>query len=408
VAHWFRAAARLYRARPWRVFPSDGFIRVACDFLGMEAGALCVVGQVGESFGFVLFRKVEEAAAFIKLADQLEAGRQPAVPQHMVFRYDSREEAGPVLAREIEVHGWEIADPRAVPGIVVVDEERVTRWLTRSELVGVTAVMEALADLIDAEPELAGAWGEGRPCERLSEVPTALGAITVEIGAPLWLPEEAPLEIDQEDARMASLLGVDGSIDEELLQRYRAAILERFARSPEATPEHLDCAEMLVEYAARYQGSTIAELPPAALNALLFETIPRKVSVEADAAPEIIEAVKALLGFAARELDSGAASRCLASLQSDAAQRLARALDEPRNFGPAKALLMEGARAGYDVGSRAGLEAWMAETQRRMLSAHAAAPAARAMQPPRARPSAAKTRTKRKAARKARKKTRRR
>src|SRR5437870_3257587 len=47
VAQFFRASAALYRATPWDAVPPDGFLSVTCSQLGIEAGALCVVGQAG-------------------------------------------------------------------------------------------------------------------------------------------------------------------------------------------------------------------------------------------------------------------------------------------------------------------------------------------------------------------------
>jgi len=46
VAAMFAAAARMYRAAPWASIPGDVCIGVSCDLLGLEDGAMVVVGQM--------------------------------------------------------------------------------------------------------------------------------------------------------------------------------------------------------------------------------------------------------------------------------------------------------------------------------------------------------------------------
>jgi hypothetical protein len=45
-------------------------------------------------------------------------------------------------------------------------------------------------------------------------------------------------------------------------------------------------------------------------------------------------------------------------LDGNASQRLARMLADPSRFGPAKAFMMGGRAAGFDMSSQAGLDAW--------------------------------------------------
>jgi hypothetical protein len=172
-----------------KVIPSDGFVSVGCDLLGIDDGALCVVGQMGESYGFALFYTVADAIAYTEAIDEMEAGGDPHIPQFVMFSYDDRARTGPVLMREIQTHGWEIAGPTAYPSVWVIDEDRIMRGLTRAELIGTTAIIEAISELIEETPDLPEAWGGGRvPSVKRSTVATPLGDVGVDIGAPLWLP----------------------------------------------------------------------------------------------------------------------------------------------------------------------------------------------------------------------------
>ncbi|HWM85977.1 MAG TPA: hypothetical protein VNO33_09070 [Kofleriaceae bacterium] len=377
VARMFRAAARFYQLQPWRIFPADGFAWVSCELLGIVDGALCVVGQMGESFGFALFRSVEAAVAFTEAAEANDRGRAAAIPEHLMFSYDDRATIGPALAAEIDAHGWQIAGPRAYPSWQIVDTDRLSRPLARIELAGTTAIIEMFCRLIEFQPALAEAWAGGEPCEESSVVETGLGEVAVEVAAPLWMQSSREVR------------GIE--------------ILTRFGQWPDAAVEHLEWAEMLLEYADDYHDSSLEELTPEVLDELLFETIPRKVSVEADAAPQIVEAVRALLGFGARELGSESAARCLESLRPDAVKRLARELADPDNFGPAKSLFMEGARAGYDVHTQAGMDAWIAVVQRRMANERPRSPERHVTS---SQSTSARNKSKRKAARAARKRRR--
>jgi hypothetical protein len=360
VAHMFRAAAQLYRLQPWRPFPSDGYVSVRCEQLGIEDGALCVVGQMGESFGFVLFRSVDDAVEFVIAADHVEAGRKARFPQHVMFTYDERAALPPAMAGEIRTHGWEVAGPRAYPTFAMVDPDMTACVLTRPELLGVTAIVEGVAALIESEPNLARAWEDDVPVEHSIEVPTAEGTIAVSVQAPLWLPEDAaPARVVEVSPDVESVLDEDGDIDEDLYEAYCAALLSRFEASPDANESRLGWAELIIRQAVEFHGCTLAAFTPEVVGSLVFETIPRTATVEPSAAENVIDALRALLDFAARELDLSSARACLESVPADATERLSRELGDPSRFSPEKSILMAGARAGYDVSTPEGIAEWL-------------------------------------------------
>jgi hypothetical protein len=164
-----------------------------------------------------------------------------------------------------------------------------------------------------------------------------------------------------------ALLDEDGERNDDRVAAYRAAILQRFEASPEAQAEpEAHWAAMLVDYATSYFGKTAEALIPAELDEIVFELIPRKVSVEPEAAPAIVAGLRAFLVFLQRE-HPGHAKRCLAVLDDEASQRLARLLADPSSFGPAKSFVMSGRAAGFDMSSQAGLGAWAAHMQKNNL-----------------------------------------
>ncbi len=165
-----------------------------------------------------------------------------------------------------------------------------------------------------------------------------------------------------------TLFGDDDALDEGRVTAYRNAILGRFDASPEAEAEPAaSWGALLVDYAASYFSRPVTSLSSAELRTIVFEIIPRKLSVEPEAAPAIVAGLRAFLAFVRREHPDSHAEACLASLDGDASQRLARLLADPSRFGPAKAFLMGGRAAGYDMSTQSGADAWIAHMRRHDL-----------------------------------------
>ena len=95
------------------------------------------------------------------------------------------------------------------------------------------------------------------------------------------------------------------------------------------------------------------------MREIVFEIIPRKVSIDASKASWIIEESRALYAFLGREFGLVQASACLRVLGGKAVQNLEAALSDRRNFGTAKSLFMAGGDAGFDMSSKEGIEAFM-------------------------------------------------
>ena len=345
-ARMFRAAAALYRARPWDAIPSDEWIGVECEQLGISAGALTVVGQQGQSYGFLLCRTVGDALVWLTAGERRERGEQAAFPtQFYMFGYDHRRELSPEDVEDVKRQGWEVAGPEAYPSLTVLDHETEARLPTQDELVGVTAIIEALCSML-ADEDVAEAW-EGEAIEWQG----GPGGARVRLVAPLDLP---PPPTHPEDATL-DVLDEHGVVDEVLMDRYRSALMTRLAARDEIPDEVLAAAEMLVTFAAQYHGVTFGAITASQLEALLLETIPAQLAVEPDETGRIISAARELMRFAGEELGSTAAAGALALLDASFETRLARELADPSNFGPGKQLVMAGIAAGYDMSTEEGV-----------------------------------------------------
>ncbi|MEM7678436.1 MAG: hypothetical protein AAF449_20790 [Myxococcota bacterium] len=158
-----------------------------------------------------------------------------------------------------------------------------------------------------------------------------------------------------------------------------------------------------MDLSADHLGHTIATLGAKDLREVLFELIPRKVSIEASKARWIVDELRAFYTFLKREFGLKQADACLRVVGTSAVKKLEAALSDSSNFGMAKSLIMAGADAGFDMASKDGIEAWMQSMQGKPLPPSIPLPGL--PQSPSKKVTKAK-KGKRKAARKARKKNR--
>jgi hypothetical protein len=76
IKSFFRAAANLFRAKPWEVVPSDqGVFSVTIEKLDLRDAALSVIGQMGQSLGFILFSGIDDFEAYLDAANAMARRR---------------------------------------------------------------------------------------------------------------------------------------------------------------------------------------------------------------------------------------------------------------------------------------------------------------------------------------------
>lgn len=306
------------------------------------------------------------------------------------------------MRREIVQHGWEVASAEGYPWLTIVDEDLVGRPPTPRELAIAEALARALPKVLEPRRPLLAAWDGGDPVARTVEVATHLGDVEV---AMLVSYGRAPRATEPR-AEVASLSELDDAEDD-ARRSLEDALMSSFAASPEATGlTELQAGRFVMDFASTYFGATIATLEPGDLHEIVFEIIPRQVSVDASAARGMIEELRALYRYLKRVQGLEQADACLRVLDGDAVARLEDELSDPSKFGMAKSLLSLGRDAGFDMGSKAGIEAWMRALQALALPDGAPLPSLGAPRRPVDSAAARAKKNARKAARKARKKNR--
>ena len=65
MARLFESASALYRAKPWEQVIEQQLVRIDIASMRVDGWVLSVIGGVGESFGFLLFRSIEDFENFV-------------------------------------------------------------------------------------------------------------------------------------------------------------------------------------------------------------------------------------------------------------------------------------------------------------------------------------------------------
>ena len=214
MASFFKAAAALFRAKPWKLVPDDqSLFSITIEQLGVRDAAMSVIGQMGQSFGLVLFSGLDDFEAYLDAADVIELGEEPEMPPHFVLNFERGAELAPELRKEIAEHRWEVAGADAYPWLVAVDEDIVARPPTGKEVTMAEAIALALtSDRWPRRRRCSAAWDGGEPVSRTLSVTTHEGELEVTLCAPYHAC--TPVEFDPSRDILADLAALAQDNDE--------------------------------------------------------------------------------------------------------------------------------------------------------------------------------------------------
>lgn len=208
-------------------------------------------------------------------------------------------------------------------------------------------------------------------------------------------------------------------LDIEQVQLATEALFEHYRQSANAAAfdDPLEGPSMLARFAALHASVTIATLSSRDLEETLFDVIPTKVSVGSEIARNIVETTRAFYVWLKREHALEQADDIIDLLNADAVRELEQQMDDPSNYGPAKAMIMEAMAEGVDLSSKEAIDAFMLSQMQSGETAGSAPmyddvfdsfaePVRTSLTPEQQRASQKKRKKNRKASRKARKKNR--
>ena len=350
------ASVQLFRSGPWLAIPPDVAFSISCEQLGIERGALHVHGWFQDQYSISIFRSLDDAALVARRLDRPGEERGPW-PPHLLFRFDrslGRDDVQAIMTREeLSLRG------RYVPNAFSIDDAFCPVDLTRDELVGMTALLKTLSELLETKSlVLPHAWGGREPIEYSREH----AGTRVALRAPLWLCP--PLRRrDGDPATWRGMILDDDDIDQHGLARHRDAVMRRLQPSLNRGIE-IGPAEQLIELFAFHFGCTIMEITPEQMLMMLIKIVPFRLAVEPGEADLIVDNMRLLLRVA-RDLGSRTAIECLDALDPKIVEWVAKELADERNFSLAKAIGLEGQRAGFDTSTNEGTARWLEEFLRR-------------------------------------------
>jgi len=405
TAAFFKAAAHLFQDAPWAVVPDDETaFSVTIEQLGVHDAVLSVAGQTGEHCGLRLFATLDDFEGFLDATGTLSLDEVADLPPHLLLVFETVAGISAAAREEVSEHQWQVASDDAYPVLIAAQEQGSDRAPTAEEVAIAEALALSLPRVTAEEEALWDAWDGLQPLSRSVSVSTYAGEVEVVLATPY--SKRRPKFDPSHDilADLAALSRDVYEIDHDARQDLEDELVGRFITSPEGKALHETFAcRFVMELAANHVGQTIATLDAEDLGEVLFNVIPRKVSVAPSEALDIVEQLRAFYRFLKRELELEHADPCLKLLGGDAVERLEAALSDSANYGMAKSMVMAGADAGYDMGTQEGIESWMRLMEDEPLPSVMSTPG---RPKPISKKAAQAKKNKRKAARKARKKNR--
>lgn len=155
----------------------------------------------------------------------------------------------------------------------------------------------------------------------------------------------------------------EGEIDEEAASRYAEELAKRFAESPEGAAlasrgiEAGHYLYMFLDYALRYIGVSLFEMDASDVRQTL-RVLAEKVTARPEDFDRAIPELEAFCDFVGRAFAFEEAAAWKRALQ-DYAPEFRRAIRDPRRWGMAKSMMMEGLSRGFDLSSEEGINRWL-------------------------------------------------
>ncbi len=158
-----------------------------------------------------------------------------------------------------------------------------------------------------------------------------------------------------------NLLNDDGEFDDDELNKYFDTLDDLFAESPEceALTEHeTSYLSLLFSFGRDYFGALPSTLSEGDLREILFELIPRKVTMEPVEAEPLVLEFQAFFRFLHREFSVSDAARLAEICDQSAARKLKSLLSDSSTFGLAKSFFSAGKSLGLDMTSEEDIAAF--------------------------------------------------
>jgi hypothetical protein len=359
---FYEAAAQFDRSAPWDKVSDSHVLSVAVPALGRAGGIVSVIGQLGESFGLLLLRSLDDYVAFLRLSDADAQGRRRA-PGAGVSLFTINFErprdlpGGKKLAARARSHGFRPGPKGRVPYLLNVSPDGVPTPLTTDDYRLGAVVLEAVRRFIERHGHLFTDPPD-QHVEETSRIAMPDGEVEVVVTAP---PVDLPWRWGEEEA----IDGVHRRDREEILAAFDADRRGSGASEADADAARW-AAEEFLEFKAGW-GGALTEWTPDDVAEYLLGYYPLEgleVGADLQAIPGRLDAFLGWLASSGRgpAVAMGAARERLAECR----EGFLRDASDPRKFGPAKTLVQAMRAAGVDHTDRAAVDAFVRDFNRRL------------------------------------------
>lgn len=331
MASLFQKTAAFVRAAPWALMPDKrGPVGVAMPSLDLPDAVVAVMGDLAESFGFLVFKNIDGHTAFLDVMDASAAGVDEPFPWHLALHLEPGPELVPELRREVAQNGWEV-EAKQYPWVVAVDENDGDAP-DATQLRVVEAVLGALAMHASSSSCVARVRP---PTVQSYTAETHAGPVETTLADPydaraklraLEAPFEIELSLDDTDDSDADLDGLD-----QRLTQYNDQLLARFEASPERATLSADAPRLvpfLIDATFDECDGGVTKLHAQAFRTFLFELTPKYAIVNPVETAALVKELRAFLEYLAREFKLHNAEQCLAVLDHRIVPNLRKALSD--------------------------------------------------------------------------------
>lgn len=185
VADFFAASAELFKLKPWDLVPGDQcVIRVTIPSLSVKDAVISVIGQAGESLGFILFFSIDDFFDFLDASEAIRMGViDVTIPCHLSLNFERGADLSSKRRKEVSKHQWPIVTAKAYPVPLRIDEEQCEVPLADEDYLRLEVIARALCVILKENIEDMGAAWNGGLWARELEVPTRHGPVNLILGA---------------------------------------------------------------------------------------------------------------------------------------------------------------------------------------------------------------------------------
>jgi hypothetical protein len=146
VGRFFSAAARLFRAAPWREASDAQILALDAPAFGYANACLCIIGALGESLGVLVYRSMEDYLSLVRTAIR---GRPITGPGVVTFavNFDRSSSVARRLLQEAKREGWPV-ERGGFPTVAHIEPDAVLRPVGDRDYAFAAAMLEALSTFV--------------------------------------------------------------------------------------------------------------------------------------------------------------------------------------------------------------------------------------------------------------------